>query len=218
MFVEVVREAYDFYGEQISKPSKRKHRFFKPDFPLGFYVRRELLHTFKTFDELRFFLKTCRYVSDQQQFGVRDYWMPPDEFEQKRKGDCEDFALYTWKQMFSMGYDARYVVGFAGFYGMCHAWVTAKIDGTDMLVEPLLSRLKRMSKLSSIFYRPIVSVSWDGNDVRYYEHQRLSYVPKLKEIIPLLVEWLRIVPVFLIGAWARYFWFLLFNANKQRNG
>jgi predicted transglutaminase-like cysteine proteinase len=72
---------------------------------------------------VRSFLASCQYISDREQFGKDDYWQPPDEFEKRKKGDCEDFALWTWRQLLNLGYDARFVVGSSGRYGDGHAWV-----------------------------------------------------------------------------------------------
>ena len=50
-------------------------------------------------EDLRVFLRKCRYVSDEEQFGKKEYWMPPQDFERSRKGDGEDFSLYAWGQL-----------------------------------------------------------------------------------------------------------------------
>jgi hypothetical protein len=61
--------------------------------------------------DLRRFLAGCKYVSDEEQFGERDYWQPPELFEECRKGDCEDFALWAWRQLLHLNYPARFVLG-----------------------------------------------------------------------------------------------------------
>jgi hypothetical protein len=40
--------------------------------------------------------------------------MPPEDFEKSRKGDCDDFAMYAWRQLLKMGYNARFVGGRIG--------------------------------------------------------------------------------------------------------
>ena len=35
------------------------------------------------------------YVSDRQLFGQDEYWQSPEEMLQKRRGDCEDYALFA---------------------------------------------------------------------------------------------------------------------------
>lgn len=40
-----------------------------------------------------FFNETIEYVSDQEQFNVKDYWATPLETLNNNKGDCEDIAI-----------------------------------------------------------------------------------------------------------------------------
>ena len=122
----------------------------------------------RTFDDIRRFLSTCEYVSDPVQFGRADYWLPPEEFERRRRGDCEDFALWTWRQVMALGYSARFVCGHAGRYGGGHAWVTFERDGRTFIVEGLAARFgSRFPRLSTLRYLPRVSLSWDGAVLRY---------------------------------------------------
>jgi Transglutaminase-like superfamily len=104
---------------------------------MGTYLSQPLSVSCSSILELRAFLMQCRYVSDQEQFNKPDYWMPPEEFEQRKKGDCDDFALWTWRQLMAMGHRCRFVVGRAGRYGDGHAWVTLTEHETNFIVEPL---------------------------------------------------------------------------------
>jgi len=69
---------------------------------MGAFFSQPLNVVCRDMNEIRAFLSTCRYVSDPEQFGVRDHWMSPEEFELARKGDCEDFALWTWRQLLAL--------------------------------------------------------------------------------------------------------------------
>jgi hypothetical protein len=136
-------------------------------------------------------LAKCRYVSDQTQFGKKDYWMPPEEFEQGKKGDCDDFALWTWRQLLAMGYDARFVVGHSGRYGSGHAWVTYTENGRTFLVEPLAAwATGKLPRLSTMRYQPGISVTWDGKRLHYYEHEKKTYDPSVWEVVTFVCEWL----------------------------
>ena len=128
MYAEVIEKAYDFEGRKIFKPSKTKHRAFHPTFPMGAFGTSPIKHKCSSIEDLRDFLLKCRYVSDMEQFGRDDYWMPPDKFEKEKMGDCEDFALYAWRQLLEMGYECRFTEGESGIYGAGHAWVTAIIN------------------------------------------------------------------------------------------
>jgi hypothetical protein len=107
----------------LSPNQARSVTDFKPTFPMGTYVSQPLATKCNTLEEIRLFLTKCRYVSGQEQFNRTDYWMPPEQFEARKKGDCDDFVLWAWPQLIAIGYDARFVSGLAGRYGSVHAWV-----------------------------------------------------------------------------------------------
>jgi Bacterial transglutaminase-like cysteine proteinase BTLCP len=133
----------------------------------------------------------CKYVSDQEQFNRLDYWMPPQEFEERKKGDCDDFALWTWRQLMAMGCRCRFVVGRAGRYGDGHAWVTLTKDEVDFIVEPFMASLgETFPRLSTVRYEPRVSVAWDGKQIQYYSHEKRLYNPSVREVLPLVWEWM----------------------------
>jgi predicted transglutaminase-like cysteine proteinase len=70
-------------------------------------------------------LNTCTYVSDERLFGTAEYWQTPQELEQRRQGDCEDFAIWAWVQLSRMGLRARLVLGslYSTSRELNHAWV-----------------------------------------------------------------------------------------------
>ena len=148
MIAEIIPEAYDAIGRKHSCPNRKKARTFRPTFPMGKYVSKALSVKCSDFEDIRKFLLKCRYVSDEEQFGKKDYWLPPEEFEKSLKGDCEDYALWTWRQLLTLGYPARFVVGLSGIYGEGHAWVTMEENGKQYLVEPLACLFKRLPRMS----------------------------------------------------------------------
>lgn len=191
MVAEVIPQSYDGVGKLISQPSKKRHRFCKPTFPMGTYVSQPLVTKCNNLDEVRIFLAKCRYVSDQEQFNRADYWMPPEQFEERKKGDCDDFALWTWRQLLSMGYHARFVSGLWGRYEYVHAWVTFTDNGRTFLVEPTAAWAgPKLPRLSTFRYQPRLSVGWNGERLQYYEHEKRNYDPALWEMIMLVSEWL----------------------------
>src|SRR6185312_16268596 len=127
MFLEVIPQFYDIAGRKSFRPHLKKN-LPPPTFPFGRYVSRPLTVRCSNLEDVRQFLKSCKQASDQETFGKKDYWLPPDEFEISKKGDCDDFALWTWRQLLQMGYSARFVVGRFGRYGAGHAWVTFEKD------------------------------------------------------------------------------------------
>jgi hypothetical protein len=100
-------------------------------------------------DDIVAWLQTCEYVSDLEQFHERDVWQHPGAFEQLRRGDCEDFALWAWRKLAELGIDAELCVGRV----ICaerpeldrqHAWVVYRVSGTAFLFEPAAQTPSRM--------------------------------------------------------------------------
>ena len=215
MIAEVFPSAYDAAGRPVLRPNRRRDGYFGPNAPLGRHVTQPLSVVCKDLDDLRRFLQGCRYVSDQVQFGRRDYWMPPEDFERRRQGDCDDFALWTWRQLMHLGYSARFVCGQGGRYGAGHAWVTFERDGRTFIVESLAARFgPSFPRLTTLRYRPRISASWDGRALRYYEHAPPRGQVTFAEITPHLAEyawfWMRTRPVVW---WSRIKW-----ATNARRG
>lgn len=192
MIARIISDLYDTEGKATGKPvSKKQKRLFQATFPMQRYLSQPLQYQSKNIDDTRSFLMTCKYVSDQEQFNKKDYWMPPEDFEKIKKGDCDDFSLWTWRQLLAMGYDARYVVGTSGKYGEGHAWVTFQEKGIHFLVEPLARFFgKTLPSLSTVRYEPNGSVGWDGKNLHYFFHNKKPFKLKLLQIPYLVGEWI----------------------------
>jgi len=193
MIAEVIPEAYDATGHRVSQPFLRR-RGPHPTFPMGRYVSQPLAVECKSIEDARQFLRGCRAVSDKDLFGKDEYWQPPEEFETRKAGDCEDFSLWTWRQLVNMGLDSRVVFGRHGRYGIGHAWVMFYRDGKCFLVEPQARALgPRLPRLSTLRYEPKFSVSWNGDALKYYAHKDdPDSRPSWSLLIPLIPEWVSI--------------------------
>lgn len=192
MIGEIIPTIYDVRGKPVSR---RQDKLFS--YPLGRYINKPLAHQCSTVKEIREFLQGCKYISDKKQFNQEEFWLPPDEFEKVKKGDCDEFALWTWRQFMGMGYVARFVIGRTRKSGKGHAWVTIEKEGKNYIVEPQAWRCgEKMPRLSFIHYEPAVSVEWDGKCLRYFVHKTpVSSVPAGLFLL-LLGEWLLF--------WAKY--------------
>lgn len=157
---------------------------------MGMFLSQPLKLVCRDWEEIRRFLSTCRYVSDQEQFGVRDHWMPPEEFELSRKGDCDDFALWTWRQLLGLGYAARFVAGSAGRYRHGHAWVAVRVDNRTFIIEPQLARYGTFPRLETLRYRPMISVEASGSQIRFFEHKASAVEPQFRTMASLIPEWI----------------------------
>lgn len=198
MIAEVIPGFYDFDGKRVSQPRKKRYPWFERR-PMGSFISQPLKVVCRDLDEIRAFLSTCRYVSDWEQFGVKDHWMPPEEFEQIRRGDCDDFAIWTWRQLLGLGYSARLVVGSAGRYGGGHAWVSFRVVDRVFIVEALAARRPTFPRLDTLRYRPMVSVEVTETHVKFFEHARRVLDPPFSAVARLIPEWL----VYWVRYWLR---------------
>jgi hypothetical protein len=192
MIAQIISEAYDAEGRTVVRPFDRR-RGIRPTLPMGRYVSHPLAVKCSTVDDVRLFLRRCRFVSDEKLFGKREYWQPPEEFERRKAGDCEDFSLWTWRQFMAMGYEARFVAGEHGRYGTGHAWVTFFQDDKCFLVEPQRRYLgDRMPRLSTLSYKPEFSVAWDGEELKYFAHRPPEARLPWRLVLGLVPEWITI--------------------------
>ena len=190
MIAEIFPEAYDAHGRKVLRPHSRRKGWYSTA-PMGRYISQPLMVKCKSILDIRRFLAGCKYVSDEKQFGKKDYWQPPEEFEKTKKGDCDCFALWTWREFLALGIDARFVTGRSGRYGAGHAWVQFSKDGKDFLVEPLMARLgNTRPRLSTLRYRPKYSVAWDCTNLSYYSHEDNRREPPLLKLIAFVPDWL----------------------------
>jgi hypothetical protein len=100
-------------------------------------------------DEIVEWLQSCEYVTDSELFHDRDVWQHPSAFEQCRRGDCEDFALWAWRKLAEIGVDAEFCVGRVigddrPEIDRQHAWVIYRLDDTEFVFEPAARIRSRM--------------------------------------------------------------------------
>ena len=109
--------------------------------PFAEYFEGESRVPVRTVDDIVAWLQSCEYVSDLEMFHEQDFWQHPAAFEQVRRGDCEDFALWAWRKLAELDIDAEFCVGRV-ICDECpqidrqHAWVVYRINGTAFLFEP----------------------------------------------------------------------------------
>ncbi len=85
-------------------------------------------------------LAQCQYETDASLFRESDYWQHPHTFEQLRRGDCEDFALWAWRKLVELGIDADLVIGRRvppGAENSRHAWIQFRDGSDEFLFEPV---------------------------------------------------------------------------------
>ena len=97
-------------------------------------------------DDVLDWLLGCTYLSDELLFQEADVWQHPVNFERLRAGDCEDFALWSWRQLLALGVHAEFVTGRCGdaHDRRRHAWVVFRRDGREFLLESIARDRARM--------------------------------------------------------------------------
>jgi hypothetical protein len=127
--------------------------------PFARYFEGESSVEVRSIDDIVTWLQSCEYVTDIELFQERDFWQHPGAFEQRRRGDCEDFALWAWRKLAEVGVDAEFCVGRV----LCderpeidrqHAWVVFRVDGTAFLFEPA-------ARVRSKMIRPLADAMGD---------------------------------------------------------
>ncbi len=117
------------------------------------------------------FLRTCEYVSDPDLHGVDEKMCPADIFEKQRKGDCEEFAFWTWKMLVHLGFNARFTMG--KLRGTGHAWVTLfDTQKNALIVEATALRTAAMPSCIipdqfAVKYQPRLSID---RELRMFQH------------------------------------------------
>jgi len=215
MIAELDPELYDVQGRKVLRPGRSERRSgFRPTFPMGRNLTQPLKHPCSNFAEMRKFLSMCRGSKGSRRDPKRQYWQPPEEFEETRTGNCVDFGLWAWRQLLAMGYNARFAVGKSGKFGEGHAWVTFEKDRKFYLLEPQFWPLGlRMPRISTLRYHPMTSVAWDGEKVSYYAHEDRKTEPPFRKLPALVGEWLfiwtrfwiRVIPRIPLGLTRRIF-------------
>jgi hypothetical protein len=97
--------------------------------------------TVRSLDDILDWLATCQYETDASLFRESDYWQHPHTFEQLRRGDCEDFALWAWRKLVELGIDADLVIGRRvppGAENSRHAWILFRDSGGEFVFEPVI--------------------------------------------------------------------------------
>jgi hypothetical protein len=140
----------------------------------SWYLEGESDLEIATADELVEWLRTCTYESDSALFHEADFWQHPCTFERLRTGDCEDYALWSWRRLIELGYDAEFVAGrtrstdAADPWKTGHAWVLYRDDDRTYLLDAAGKRSGPCpAPLDSVRRGYLPEVSVDGRLKRY---------------------------------------------------
>jgi len=136
-----------------------------------------------SFEEIHAWLRGCQYTSDFELFHERDFWQHPTTFERLRAGDCEDYALWAWRKLVELGYDADLVAGRVPTPDdrvTRHAWIVFRRDGREYVYEPMRADLAAaVCPLADVREQYIPEVGVGRDRIRFtYEGFLLAYIEK----------------------------------------
>ncbi len=112
-------------------------------------------------------LRACEAVDDQTLFQKPDFWQHPVTFEQLRKGDCEDHALWAWRQLRNLGYPVLFMAGL--WKSIPHAWVLYRDNDALLLLETTAKQDRMVQPLATVRheYRPALAVDEECRTLVY---------------------------------------------------
>lgn len=84
-------------------------------------------------------LASVRYMSDWENYGVSDYWAPPQEAAYRQRGDCEDRAMLLVNLLRARGWSDATIVASDD-----HVWVKIPSTGREFysMGEPIVDEMK----------------------------------------------------------------------------
>jgi predicted transglutaminase-like cysteine proteinase len=115
-----------------------------------------------------------RYIADDVNWALPDYWATPFEFLQKAGGDCEDYAIAKYMMLRAVGVpadDMRIVVLRDISSRVDHAVLAVYVNGSPYVLDNLFSSVVPANSLGS--YQPIYSINEHG----WWLHRRRSDTP-----------------------------------------
>jgi predicted transglutaminase-like cysteine proteinase len=113
------------------------------------------------------FMNTRRYMPDERNWGVKDYWATPGEF-MARSGDCEDYAIAKYISLKELGWaegDLRVVVVRDSILKVAHAVLVAFYGGRTWVLDNQTSRVKETVDVRH--YQPVFSI----NETAWWHHR-----------------------------------------------
>lgn len=116
-------------GESVWEGTRRRRADLGNTHPWNRYFNKPLRTKPQTLADIEAFLQKCLYVSDRKTRSQDDFWEPPDIFEKRKTGDCEDHAIWAWRHLHDLGIRSRLALGDD------HAWVHIFRNGRAYLLE-----------------------------------------------------------------------------------
>ena len=108
-------------------------------------------------------MNEARYIADEVNWALPDYWATPFEFLRKAGGDCEDYAIAKYMMLRDLGVatdDMRIVVLKDLKLRVDHAILAVYINGTPFILDNRYSDIMSANSLPD--YQPVYSINEHG--------------------------------------------------------
>ena len=106
-----------------------------------------------------FMHRSFKFAMDAQLFGTNDYWQSPEEFWERKAGDCEDYALFAKHALAIIGIEA-YVVSFYAKNGYGHTIVLYKENGLFNVIDEARLREVQAATIEEAISRLNADWTW----------------------------------------------------------
>ncbi len=113
------------------------------------------------------FVNARRYMEDERNWGIDDYWATPGEFL-ARAGDCEDYAIAKYLSLKELGWpkdDLRVVVVRDSNLRVAHAVLVVAFGGRTWVLDNQKSGVHETADVWH--YRPVFSI----NETSWWHHR-----------------------------------------------
>jgi predicted transglutaminase-like cysteine proteinase len=113
------------------------------------------------------YMNEAPYITDPENWGVRDYWESPGEFMAKF-GDCEDYAIIKYMSLKKLGFhiDEMRVVAVRDLnLRIGHAVLAVYLDGKAYILDNQIEQVVRASTIHH--YDPVFSI----NEKHWWRHR-----------------------------------------------
>jgi predicted transglutaminase-like cysteine proteinase len=117
-----------------------------------------------------------RYIADNVNWALPDYWATPFEFLEKAGGDCEDYAIAKYMMLRAVGVsadDMRIVVLRDISSRVDHAVLAVYVNGNPYILDNRFSSVVPANSLGS--YQPVYSINEHG----WWLHRLRSHTPTI---------------------------------------
>lgn len=138
----------------------------------AWYLEGESRVAVTNLEQIQEWLIECEYVRDPELFREPDFWQHPTAFEQLRRGDCEDHALWAWRKLLELGANAELVSGRTrredGSLSAGHVWLLLHESNETLLFEATAkSKVGMLRPLADVRDRYLPSFGVDRDQKRF---------------------------------------------------